>query len=93
MTSTQPLPHTVSEKLKKKKKNRRLSTTGLQPVFCQHHILRNSYHTRTDWLQYRINLVIIVTVDFQQKIDLSLNDWLDSQIVFGFSDRTWYAKW
>ena len=66
---------------------------GLQSVFCQNHSSRTSYHTRTDWLQLRINLVTIVPADLQKKTNLTLNNWLDPQIVLGFSARTWYVKW
>ena len=38
-----------------------------QLVFCQLHSSRTSYHASTDWLQYRINLVTTVLVDFQKK--------------------------
>ena len=64
-----------------------------QSVFYQCHITRTSYHARTYWLQYRINLVPRVPVDFQQKTYLSLNDWIDPKIVIGFGDFTRYAKW
>ena len=64
-----------------------------QSVFCQCHVSRSGYHTRTDWLQYRINLVTQVPVDFQQKTDLTLNDRLDPHIILGVSARTWVTKW
>ena len=48
-------------------KNWHFSMRGKRSVFCQHHSSRTSYHTRNDWLQYQINLVTRVPVDFQQK--------------------------
>ena len=63
---------------------------GQRSVFCQRHSSRASYQTKTGWLQYRINLVTRVPVDFQQN-NISLNDWLDPQTIIGFSARTCYA--
>ena len=51
-------------------------TRGLQSVFCQRHISRNSYHTSTDWLKYWINFFTRVPVNFQHKINLAINNWL-----------------
>ena len=66
---------------------------GQQLVFCQRHISRTSYRNKTDWLQYRINLVTRVPVDSQQKTDISINDQLDPKIILMFSALTRYAKW
>ena len=66
---------------------------GQRSVFCQRHISRTSYHARTDWLQYRINLFTRVLVDLQQKKNIALNDWLDPQNILVFSALTRYAKW
>ena len=63
-----------------------------QLVFCKHHSSRTSYHARTDWLQYWINLVTLLPVKFQQKTNISLNDLLDPQIIIGFSACFGYAK-
>ena len=66
---------------------------GQRSVFYQRHISSTIFHARANWLQYQINLVTRVLVDFQQKINLTLNNWLDPQIVFVFSDCTRYATW
>ena len=65
---------------------------GQKSVFCQFYSSRNSHHASTDWLQYPINLVTIVPVNFQQKINLALNNQLEPQCVPGFSACTQYAK-
>ena len=66
---------------------------GHQFVFCKRHHSRTSYQNRIDLLQYRINLVTRVLVDFQQKTNLVLVDQLDPQIFPGFSACTRYPKW
>ena len=65
---------------------------GIWSVFCQHHSSRTSYQARNDWLQYRINLVTRIPVNFQYKTNLALNDYLDPQIILRFSACNRYAK-
>ena len=74
-------------------KNRRYLMRGQWSVFCKHHSSGTSYQDSTDWLQYRMNLVTIVPIYFQQKKNINLNDWLDLQNFLVFSDLTQYAKW
>ena len=92
MVSTQRSNHTVRNQLNKEEKIR-FSKKGIQSVFCQRHSSRTGYHDRDDWLQYRINLVTRVPVNFQQKTSFALNNRLDSQKHFGFSACTRYVKW
>ena len=66
---------------------------GQHLFFCQRHISSISYHARTDWLQYRINLFTIIPVDLQQKTNLALNDWLEPRFFLVFSAHTRYYKW
>ena len=61
--------------------------------FCQQHRSRTSYHSWTDCLEYRINLVKIVLVDFQQRKNIAINDPLEPQNVLILSAYIWYAKW
>ena len=91
MTHIQCSPCTISKQLNEDK-NILFSKRGLWLVFCQRHRSRNSYHARTDLLQYRINLVTWVQDKFQHKTNLALNNRLDPQKTFGFSARTRYAK-
>ena len=93
MTSTQRFPCIISKKINRDNKKYPFSKRGLQSVFFQRHSSRTSYHARTDWLQYQVNIVTIVTVNFQQKINIVINDWLDYQIVLCFSACTQYSKW
>ena len=65
---------------------------GQLPVFCLRQSARTIYHDRTDWLQYWINLVTRVLVYFQQKRHIALSDWIEPQIVLGFSAHTCYVK-
>ena len=54
---------------------------------------RTSYYDSTDWVLYRINLIIWEPVEFQQKNNLALNDQFDPQIALTFGACTWYDKW
>ena len=92
MKSNKNLPRTISEQLDRDKKTG-LSERGIQLVFSQNHSSRTSYHNSTDWLKCRINLVTRVPVDFKQKTNLAIKDWLDPQSFLRFSDLTWYDKW
>ena len=74
-------------------KQRCFSVTGKQLIFCQCHISRTSYNSKNDRLQYRINLVTKVPVNFQQKKNLALNDCHDPQIVLVFNSCTRYSRW
>ena len=74
------------------KKNRPFLKRFIQSVFCQIYSSRTSYHDRTYWLQYRIKLVTWVPVEFQQKNSLTINDWLEPQIVLWLSAHTRYVK-
>ena len=66
---------------------------SLLSVYCECHSSRTSYHDCTDWLQYRINLVAIVPVDFQQKNYITINDWIDPQKFLEFSACTQYSRY
>ena len=73
-------------------KQRCFPLTGKQLIFCQCHISRTSYNSKNDRLQYQINLVTKVPVNFQQKNNLALNDWLEPQTVLMLIYLTRYAK-
>ena len=64
---------------------------GQQLVLCENHRSSTIYYARADWLQYQINLVTRVPVDFQQKTNIALNNWLDPQIFLVFSALIPYA--
>ena len=74
ITCTQCSSCTVSKKINRNNKNIRFLKRGILAVFCQHHISSTSYHASTGWLQYHINLITWVPVEFQQKTNLALND-------------------
>ena len=93
MNSNKRLPRTNSEKLDKDFKNRCILKNRPRSVFYQRHSSRTSYHSRNDWLQYRINSVTWVPSELQQKINIAINYRLDAQIILVFSARTWYVKW
>ena len=61
-------------------KNRWFSKRVHKLVFFQRYRSRTSYHNRTDWVMYRINLVTWVPVELQQKTNLSLNNRIDPRI-------------
>ena len=67
MTSTQSFLHTIGKKIHKDNEKRVLFKKRFLIGFCKHHISRTSHHAKTDCLQYHINLVTWVPVEFQQK--------------------------
>ena len=92
MNSTQLFPQTVTEELKKDNKKKALFEERYLIGFLSTPHQITSYHARTYWLKYRTNLVTSALVEFQQKINISLNDWFDPQIIIRFSAPTRYAK-
>ena len=93
MTYTQHSPHTLSAQLNEDKTKKPFSMRGQLLLFYQCHSASTSYHARYDWLQHRINLGTIVTVDFQQKNHLFFNNRLVPQCVPGLSACIQYSKW
>ena len=93
MNSTQHLSLTVSKKLNEDKENQELFKDRSYIGFLSTTHTRNSYHAKTNWVLYRINLVTEVLVKLQQKTNLSLNDRLDPQTALRFGAHTWYEKW
>ena len=92
MPCTQLSPCNFRKHINRDNEKQALFDDELIICFCLNHISRTIYHSRTDWLQYRINLVTRVLVDLQQKKNLALNDQLDPQVVLVFIDLTQYAK-
>ena len=92
MTSTQHLPCTDSKQLNRDIENRRFLKRGIRLFFCQIHSSRTNYQSRYDWLKYWINLVTLVPVNFQHRINLALNDWLGPQFLLSFSACTRHSK-
>ena len=88
MNSNQRLTCIVIKQLNRDNKKRRFLIRGQQSVFCQCHSSRTSYHDRTYWLQYRINLFTRVLVGFQHKTNISLNYRIDPQIFLRLSTCT-----
>ena len=87
------IPVSLASNLTRITKKRHSSMRGQRSVVCQRHISRTSYHARTGWLQYRINLITKLSVDFQQKTNIALKYWLEPKIILGFSAFTRYAVW
>ena len=93
MTSTQHSPHIICKQPKTNNEKQTIFNDRPPSFFCQYHISSNICHARTDWLQYWINLVTRVPVNFKQKTNIYLNNWLAPQLFFVFSACTWYANW
>ena len=87
MTHTQHFTRTIRKQLNRHIKNRHSLMRVQQSVFYQRH------NWRTDWLQYLVNFVTRLPIDFQQKTNINLNDCLDHKIILGISNRTQYSKW
>ena len=57
-----------------------MPSIGFLSMVCS----RISYLARIEWVLYRINLFTSVSIKFQQKNNLSLNNQLESQIALPF---------
>ena len=67
MTSTQRPPHTVRNQLNEDNKKQAILKESSLISFLSIPRSRTSYHARTYWLMYQINLVTWVPVGLQQK--------------------------